>query len=102
MNSPRKHATLHEMITGASGCGVPPYLALTLAKVGSDNWDLYVSENGYFYAIAKPGTGAMDSHFGDVSHILGLMRDYPNRDYHTGWTEAGREALNGANCRLFA
>ena len=76
-------------------------MIMELARVGNANWDLYVDDNGRFHAVAKPGTGASDSPFGSRDHVLKLMRDYPDHDYFTGWTEAGREALAGAFSRWF-
>lgn len=49
---------------------------LTLYATGAadSNWDLYQNEQGYLYAIARPGTGAEDSCWGHPSHLKRLDR----------------------------
>lgn len=38
------------------------------------NWDLYQSESGYLYSIAKPGTGCEISCWGWPEHLDKLTR----------------------------
>lgn len=49
---------------------------LTLYAVGGqdDNWDLYQNDQGYLYAIARPGTGCDDSCWGYPDHLARLTR----------------------------
>jgi len=47
---------------------------LKLYAKGDSNWDLYQDKNGYLFAIAKPGSGAENSHFGNPDHLKRLTR----------------------------
>lgn len=39
------------------------------------NWDIYATEDGTLYSIARNGSGCRNTYFGDVNHIRHLMRE---------------------------
>lgn len=39
-----------------------------------DNWDLYIDKKGTIYSIARPGSGADGTLFGDIQYIKHLIR----------------------------
>ena len=47
---------------------------LKLYAKGDSNWDLYQDKSGFLFAIAKPGSGAENSHFGHPDHLKRLTR----------------------------
>lgn len=56
------------------------------------NWDIYADERGTLYSIARPGSGAQSSYFGDVNHVKNLIR--AGHFWHT-LTEYGRRLMEG-------
>lgn len=78
-----------------------PLLNSALAKQDHVNWELWVNPRGQFSAVAKPGSGAQSTHFGDVAHVVRLMNHATQSDaLFQGWTEAGRAALRGLHTSL--
>ncbi|EOW9160819.1 hypothetical protein ACN1T8_001371 [Vibrio cholerae] len=76
--------------------GIPPTQNIgQLAFVGSANWDIYINQDGKASSIAKNGSGAQSSHFGDKRHIVRLIDNgYFDGDL-AGITEYGRECFSG-------
>ena len=57
------------------------------------NWDLFaVMSHGkiHLYSIAKPGSGASNSYFGDIEHVKNLIRKGYWRDQ---LTDIGQDIL---------
>lgn len=45
------------------------------------NWDLYIDDSGTIHSIARTGSTAKNSYFGDTRHIKSLIRQgYWNND----------------------
>ena len=40
----------------------------------TSNWDIYETKTGYFYSIARKGSTAESTIFGDINHIKNLIR----------------------------
>lgn len=70
---------------------------MKLAFVGTSNWDIYDDGNGRLSAIAKPGSGASNSHYGDRDHIKRLM---DHGYFNDTPTEYGLELMEGLHTRV--
>lgn len=73
-----------------------PNLELVYAQLDS-NWDIFKNDDNYLFAIAKPETGASNSHMGHRDHIVGLMRRKFFDFDKVVFTEAGLELMSGLN-----
>lgn len=71
-----------------------PKLELVYAQLDS-NWDIFKNDDNYLFAIAKPETGASNSHMGSRDHIVGLMRRKFFDFDKVVFTEAGLELMSG-------
>ncbi|HAV1497629.1 hypothetical protein [Vibrio parahaemolyticus] len=62
--------------------------------IGTDNWDLYVGQDGRVWAYPKPDVcrSVKTSFFGDRNHLLRLMRQGVDLG---DITDDGLELLNG-------
>ena len=49
-----------------------------LIAIGNSNWDYVLTDSNWVYSIAKPGSGASDSSFGDLNYF--------RMAYRKGWT----------------
>lgn len=56
------------------------------------NWDIYADERGTLYSIARPGSGAGSTFFGDVAHVRNLIRA---GHFSATLTEYGRRIMEG-------
>lgn len=51
------------------------------------NWDIYADSKGTLYSIARPGSGASGSYFGDAAHVKRLMKQGYFSDTLTAYGE---------------
>lgn len=56
------------------------------------NWDIYADERGTLYSIARNGSGAGSTYFGDISHIKRLMKQ---GHFHGTLTPYGFKMMKG-------
>ena len=50
---------------------------MELVAIGDSNWDYVINDNNYVYCVAKIGSGASDSVYGDLRHF---KKAYKNKD----------------------
>jgi hypothetical protein len=48
-----------------------------LLAIGNSNWDYVLTDSNYVRSIAKPGSGASDSSYGDLNYF--------RKAYRNGW-----------------
>ena len=58
---------------------------------GNNNWDIYWNPYGWCESIAKPGSGAANSGFGNICHVKRLLEDGKIRPSQL--TKLGRRML---------
>lgn len=63
---------------------------LRLFAIGNANWDYYADEKGTLYSIAKPGSKADGTYFGDCAHIRYLQR---TTGFNATFTEYGKRLM---------
>ena len=80
-----------------SSCGLYFETELTLFAIGgeekggySSNWDIYADKKGTLYSIARPGSTAESTYFGDKHHIKNLIRQ---GYFHNTLTDYGRQIM---------
>lgn len=61
------------------------------------NWNIYTDKK-YMYSIAKPGTGAEDSQYGDIRHIRQMIRE--GHIKRSELTRLGRKLLRLEGMRI--
>lgn len=60
-----------------------------LIAIGDSNWNYVLTDSNYVYAIAKPGSGASDSTYGDLNYF---KKAYRNR-WIGSLTELGEKII---------
>lgn len=69
---------------------------MSLVYHDGHTWDIFAKEekdgHWYLYAVAKPGSGGSNSHFGTLDHLINLfIKGYDDPKYLTdaGWALIG-------------
>ena len=93
-----KETTTPDILSGYTSCNMFFAKPLRLFAIGGnkennfcDNWDIYADNEGTLYSIARKGSGASNSYYGDCNHIRNLMRKGYFRDTLTAY---GAELMN--------
>lgn len=71
------------------------HMLTLIIKQAHTNWDIFANEEGKLFSIAREGSGAENSHFGDKSHLLRLMNSKFFNFNNSEFTEAGLKLISG-------